>query len=76
MSFGTLKRVFGIDGTLAKTPTGLATRIVTKPAAYTYCRYVNQLSSRTRGRIREQWAQIPRTTHLSRARSVTGPALD
>jgi hypothetical protein len=31
-----LKRVFGMDGTLAKTLVGLATRVAAKVAAYTY----------------------------------------
>lgn len=34
--FATLKGTFGMDGTLAKTLTGLATRIAAKACAYTY----------------------------------------
>jgi len=41
----TLKRVFGMAGTLAKTLTGLATRIATKVAAYTYGCYINRMCS-------------------------------
>ena len=52
----TLKRVFGMDGTLAKTLVGLATRIAAKVAAYTYGLYVNRLLGRPQGRIRELWA--------------------
>lgn len=54
--FATLKRVFGMDGTLAKTLTGLVTRIAAKVAAYTYGCYVNRLLGRPQGRIKELWA--------------------
>jgi len=54
--FAALKRVFGMDGTLAKTLTGLAIRIAAKVAAYTYGCYVNRLLGRPQGRIRELWA--------------------
>ncbi len=54
--FATLKRVFGMDGTLAKTLVGLATRIAAKVAAYTYGLYVNRLLGRPQGRIKELWA--------------------
>jgi hypothetical protein len=54
--FAALKRVFGMDGTLAKTLTGLATRIAAKVAAYTYGCYINRLLGRPQGRIRELWA--------------------
>jgi len=54
--FATLKRAFGVDGTLAKTLVGLATRIVAKIAAYTYGCYVNRLLGRPQGRIKELWA--------------------
>ena len=36
IAFASLKRVFGLGETLAKTLIGLATRIATKIAAYTY----------------------------------------
>ena len=42
IAFSSLKRVFGIDRTLATTPIGLATRVVAKIAAYTYAFYVNR----------------------------------
>jgi hypothetical protein len=51
-----LKRVFGMDGTLAKTLTGLAIRIAAKVAAYTYGCYINRMLGRPQGRIRELWA--------------------
>lgn len=51
--FATLKRTFGMGGTLAKTLTGLATRIAAKVAAYTYGCYVNRLLGRPQGRIKE-----------------------
>jgi hypothetical protein len=54
--FAALKRVFGMDGTLAKTLVGLATRIAAKVAAYTYAFYVNRLLDRPQGHIRELWA--------------------
>jgi len=38
--FATLKRDFGLEGTLAKTLVGLATRIAAKIAAYTYGCYI------------------------------------
>jgi hypothetical protein len=54
--FAALKRVFAMDGTLAKTLVGLATRIAAKVAAYTYGCYSNRLLGRTQGRIKELWA--------------------
>src|SRR5918993_2092138 len=54
--FAALKRIFGMDGTLAKTLTGLATRIAAKVAAYTYGCYINRLLGRPQGRIRDLWA--------------------
>ncbi len=56
IAFSSLKRVFGIDQTLAKTLVGLATRIVTKITAYTYAFYVNRLLGRPQGRMKELWA--------------------
>jgi hypothetical protein len=54
--FSILKRVFGMDATLAKTLTGLVTRVAAKVAAYTYGIYVNRLLGRPQGRIKELWA--------------------
>jgi hypothetical protein len=54
--FATLKGAFGMDRTLAKTLTGLATRIAAKVCAYTYGLYVNRLLGRPQGRIKELWA--------------------
>ncbi len=54
--FAALKGVFGLDGTLATTLVGLATRIAAKVAAYTYGLYVNRLLGRPQGRIKELWA--------------------
>jgi hypothetical protein len=56
IAFSSLKRVFGIGRTLAKTLVGLATRIVAKIAAYTYAFYVNRLLARPQGRMKELWA--------------------
>lgn len=54
--FSSLKRVFGLGETLAKTLVGLVTRIAAKMAAYTYGFYVNRLLGRPQGRIKELWA--------------------
>ena len=54
--FAALKCVFGMDRTLAKTLTGLVTRIAAKVSAYTYGFYVNRLMGRPQGRIKELWA--------------------
>ncbi len=54
--FATLKRAFGLGGTLAKTMVGLATRIASKVTAYTYGCYVNRLLGRSQGRIKDLWA--------------------
>jgi hypothetical protein len=56
VAFSTLKRVFGIERTLAKTLVGLATRIVAKIAAYAYGCYVNRLLGRPQGWIKALWA--------------------
>ena len=52
----TLKRTFGMDGTLATTLVGLATRIAAKICAHAYGLYVNRLLGRPQGRIKELWA--------------------
>src|SRR5215203_1346017 len=54
--FAALKRVFGMDETLAKTLTGLAIRIAAKVAAYTNGCYINRMLGRPQGRIRDLWA--------------------
>jgi len=54
--FAALKRVFGMERTLVKTLTGLATRIAAKVAAYTYGLYINRLLGRPQGCIKELWA--------------------
>lgn len=55
--FWALKRDFGLDGTLAKTLVGLATRIAAKVVcAYTYAFYVNRLLGLPQGKIKELWA--------------------
>lgn len=56
VAFSILKRIFGIERTLAKTLVGLATRIVAKIAAYTYAFFVNRMLGRPQGRIKELWA--------------------
>jgi Transposase DDE domain len=56
IAFSSLKRVFGIDRTLATTLIGLATRVVAKIVAYTYAFYVNRLLGRPQGRMKELWA--------------------
>lgn len=62
--FSSLKRVFRLEETLAKTLVGLATRIGAKMASYIYGFYVNRLLGRPQGRIKELWASNPRNTHL------------
>jgi hypothetical protein len=54
--FSSLKRVFGLGETLAKTLVGLATRIAAKLTAYTYAFLVNRLLGLPQGRIKELWA--------------------
>lgn len=54
--FATLKRAFGMGETLARTLTGLVTRIAAKVTAYTYGLYVNRLLGRPQGRVKELWA--------------------
>jgi hypothetical protein len=56
VAFSTLKRVFGIERTLAKTLVGLATRIVSKICAYTYAFFINRMLGRPQGKIKELWA--------------------
>lgn len=54
--FATLKQAFGMGGTLAKTLTGLATRVAAKLTTYTYGLYVNRRLGRPQGRVKELWA--------------------
>jgi hypothetical protein len=56
IALANLKREFRIGETLANTLTGLATRIATKIAAYTYGLFVNRVLGRPQGRIKELWA--------------------
>jgi hypothetical protein len=56
IAFSSLKRVFGLGETLAKTLVGLATRIAAKITAYTYAFLVNRMMGRPQGRIKELWA--------------------
>ena len=56
IALSSLKRVFGLGETLATTLIGLATRIAAKICAYTYGFYVNRVSGRSQGRIKELWA--------------------
>jgi hypothetical protein len=56
IAISSLKRVFGLGETLATTLVGLATRIATKIAAYTYAFAVNRTLGRPQGRIKELWA--------------------
>ena len=55
IAISSLKRVFGLDETLATTLVGLATRIAAKIAAYTYAFAVNRTLGRPQGRIKELW---------------------
>jgi hypothetical protein len=56
IAFSSLKRVFGLGETLAKTMVGLATRIAAKMTAYTYAFLINRMLGRTQGRIKDLWA--------------------
>jgi hypothetical protein len=56
ITLSSLKRVFGLGETLATTLVGLATRIATKIAAYTYAFLINRRQGRPQGRIKELWA--------------------
>ncbi len=56
IAFASLKREFRLGETLAKTLTGLATRIAAKMTAYTYAFLVDRLLGRPQGRIKELWA--------------------
>lgn len=56
IALSSLKRVFGLGWTLARTLVGLASRIVAKICAYTYGVHINRLLGRPQGRIKELWA--------------------
>lgn len=57
IAFSSLKRVFGVEETLATTTlTGLARRLAAKVTAYTYAFYVNRLLGRSQGRMKDLWA--------------------
>ncbi len=56
IAFASLKRVFGLGETLAKTLVGLAVRIAAKITAYTYAFLVNRLLGRPQGLIKDLWA--------------------
>jgi hypothetical protein len=66
IAFSSLKRIFGLGGTLARTLVGLATRIAAKITAYTYALYINRLLGRPQGRIKELCGLEPDNTHLGR----------
>jgi ABC-type spermidine/putrescine transport system permease subunit I len=57
IAFSSLKRVFGLGQTLARSIIiGLVSRIAAKITAYTYAFYINRLLGRPQGRIKELWA--------------------
>ena len=56
IAISSLKRVFGLGETLAKTLVGLATRIAAKICAYTYAFLVNRMLGRSQVHIKELWA--------------------
>jgi hypothetical protein len=57
IALSSLKRVFGLDETLATTlVVGLATRIAAKIAAYTHAFLVNRVLGGPQGHIKELWA--------------------
>ncbi len=61
--FSSLKRVFGLGETLAKTIVGLATRIAAKMTAYTYAFLVNRMMGRPKVASRS-YGHEPSNTHL------------
>jgi len=56
IAISSLKRVFGVDETLATTIIGLVIRIAAKITAYTYGFLVNRRLGRPQGKIKELWA--------------------
>jgi hypothetical protein len=56
IAISSLKRVFGVGETLARSIIGLASRIAAKITAYTYAFLVNRRLGRPQGRIKELWA--------------------
>jgi hypothetical protein len=56
IAISSLKRVFGLGETLARSIIGLASRIVAKITAYTYAVLVNRRLGRPQGKIKELWA--------------------
>ena len=56
IALSSLKRVFGLGWTLARTLVGLASRIAAKLCAYTFGYYINRLLLRPQGRIKDLWA--------------------
>ena len=56
IAFASLKRELRLGETLARTLTGLATRIAAKITAFTYGFLVNRMLDRPQGRIKELWA--------------------
>jgi hypothetical protein len=58
IALASLKRVFGIGKTLARTVVGLVTRIAAKITAYTYAFLINRRLGRPQGQIKELWPEI------------------
>jgi hypothetical protein len=56
IALASLKREFRLGETLATTIVGLVTRIAAKICAYTYGFYINRLSGRPQGHLKELWA--------------------
>lgn len=56
IAFASLKRVFGLGETLARTLVGMVTRITAKITACIYAFLVNRRLGRSQGRIKELWA--------------------
>jgi hypothetical protein len=56
IALASLKRVFGVGETLARTLVGLATRIAAKICAYTYAFLINRRLGRPQGWIKDLWA--------------------
>jgi hypothetical protein len=58
IALASLKRVFWIGETLARTVVGLVTRIAAKFTAYTYAFLINRRLGRPQGQIKELWPEI------------------
>ncbi len=64
IALASLKREFRLGETLATTLVGLVTRIAAKICAYTYGFYINRLSGRPQGHLKELGGHKNLATHI------------